>query len=142
MGFGMPLDHDPLFFRQLQDVYNSPYYLSMLMLADSLGFKFDDVTWSVERALAPEEFEAAAGTFPAGGVAGVRGEFIGWVNERPAITMIFFWQLLSGVNPDWPAGDGKWEIKITGDPSIEASVAVTTKFDTTRRYRSSPPIPR
>jgi 4-hydroxy-tetrahydrodipicolinate reductase len=131
MGFGLPVDYDPLFFRQLAVVNDNPYHLPLRMLADHTRLELDNVTWEREVALAPSEFETAAGSFPAGGMAATRGVLTGWWRERPAITMTFVWRLSHEVAPEWPVEDS-WTVKIVGDPTIEADLKVTTAFGTGR----------
>ncbi|WP_414900200.1 hypothetical protein ACMT1E_10815 [Sphingomonas flavalba] len=132
MGFGLPESYEPLFHKQLAGGKDNPYYLSMRVVADAIGLTIDDLQWKREVALAPHAFTVAAGEFPAGGVAAVRGEFIGLSGGKPAISMIFIWRLEDSVRPDWPTGDGIWGVRIDGDPRIEAEVRISTQFDAGR----------
>jgi 4-hydroxy-tetrahydrodipicolinate reductase len=42
------------------------------------------------------------------------------------------WRLTDDVRPDWPFGHCKWEVEITGDPSIRAEMELATETDAKR----------
>jgi 4-hydroxy-tetrahydrodipicolinate reductase len=126
LGFGMPPDYVSNFDRVMSDVFESPFYISMRMLADALGIELDDVRYSRENALADQAFSIAAGSVEAGTVAAMKLHLDGILKDRVVIAFEFVWRVSNQVATDWPTGDSRWLVQVTGDPTIESSLKLAT----------------
>jgi 2,4-diaminopentanoate dehydrogenase len=68
----------------------------------------------------------------AGTVVATRFWFTGRSAGRPLVTIEYVWRLTDDVRPDWPVGHCKWQVEITGDPSIRAEMELSTETDAKR----------
>jgi hypothetical protein len=96
---------------------------AVMMVADGLGCAVDDVngvTSEMETALAATDHETAAGTVPAGTVAGQRWRWAATVAGRPLVEQETVWRMHRDVAPEWPTGD--WSIAIDGEPPMHLSL--------------------
>jgi 4-hydroxy-tetrahydrodipicolinate reductase len=109
---------------------NSVYYLPLRMVTDSLGAVCEDAQFSYRYALADEAFDAAIGRVPKGAVVGIDGRLSGRVGAREVIEYRFIWKMVD--QGDWPTGDGRYLLRIDGDPLIESEVNISTKTDSGR----------
>jgi 4-hydroxy-tetrahydrodipicolinate reductase len=133
IGFGLgPDEPSAVDQRNRADVYESPYYLSLRMLADALGVELDEARYHREVAVTEHDFEIAAGTIEAGTVAAMKFVFDGIVNGRSAITLQIVWRVSDEVAPEWPVGDSKWLLRVEGDPTIDSEFTLATKEDAAR----------
>ena len=131
MGFGQ-LPDAPSF---LDDMHNdrakSPFYTSLLMVADALRFELEDVRYTREVALAPEAFDIAFGRIEAGTIAAVKISFGGIAKGREVLLNEFVWRVSDTVRPDWEVGD-KWIMHLEGDPTLDCVVHARTQLDAKR----------
>lgn len=131
MGFGQSPDADSLLDWMHNDRSRSPFYTSLLMVADALRFELDDVRYTREVALEPEGFDIPFGRIEAGTIAAVRIEFAGIANGRDVLVNEFVWRVSDDVAPEWETGD-KWVMKIEGDPTMDCVVHARTQQDAQR----------
>lgn len=87
------------------------------MVADGLGVELDEITEETERAHAPSDLKAAAGTVRQGTVAGQHWEWAGVKNGKKVIVHETVWRMHRDVAPDWPQGDHSVIVK--GEPNIK-----------------------
>lgn len=128
MGFGKPLTEIPMLFQP--GVLGIAWGCALRQLAAGLGITLDRILESYEREPAAEAFDIAAGHIPAGGVAAVRFEITGIVDERPAIVIEHVTRLRSDLRADWaqPAQPGgSYRIEITGEPSYVVDICPTSR---------------
>jgi 4-hydroxy-tetrahydrodipicolinate reductase len=132
MGFGLPPDFDAEMYKLYADPPNSPYAASLAMVAHALGAELDSITYEREVATLDVPLEVAAGTMDAGTVVATRFWFTGHFAGRPLVTIEYVWRLTDDVRPDWAFGHCKWQVEITGDPSIRAEMELATETDAKR----------
>jgi 4-hydroxy-tetrahydrodipicolinate reductase len=102
------------------------------MVANALGAELDSITYEREVATLEVPLEVAAGTMDAGTVVATRFWFTGHSAGRPLVTIEYVWRLTDDVRPDWAVGHCKWEVEVTGDPSIRAEMELATETDAKR----------
>ncbi|HEY6533357.1 MAG TPA: hypothetical protein VIY72_13700 [Acidimicrobiales bacterium] len=132
IGFGIAPDEPAPLDQSFEDIYHSPFYLSMRMLAEGIGIELDDVRYHRERAVADHPVTMAAGTLEAGTVAVMRFHVEGYVGDRLVLDFQYVWRMSDDVAPDWPRGDSRWLVRIDGDPLIESEIDLTTTVGTGR----------
>jgi 2,4-diaminopentanoate dehydrogenase len=132
MGFGLPPEFDVEMYKLYADPPNSPYAASLAMVARALGAELDTITYEREVATIDVPLEVAAGVMKPGTVVATRFWFTGHVGGRPLVTIEYVWRLTDDVRPDWPTGHCKWEVEITGDPSIRSEMEFATQTDAKR----------
>lgn len=132
MGFGLPPDAPNAVDAIMGDVYESPFYLSMRMIADGLGIELEDVLFHRDVAVATEPLTIASGTIDAGTVAATRFHYQGIRHGRPAITLEWIWRTTDDVAPDWPVGDARWILRVDGNPSVNSEIDISTTEDAGR----------
>ena len=132
IGFGLPPDVETPLDRQLADVRESAFYLSLRMIADALGVELDDVVYHREVALADAPITIAAGVIAAGTVAAMKMHLDGIRDGRVLIALEWVWRVSDDVAPGWPAGDSRWLLTIDGDPRVESELLLATDQDAGR----------
>jgi hypothetical protein len=132
MGFGLPPGFDAEMYKLFADPSNSPYAASLAMVAHALGAVLDSITYEREVATLDVPLEVAAGVMEAGTVVATRFWFTGVSGGRPLVTIEYVWRLTDDVRPDWAVGHCKWEVEVTGDPSIRSEMALETETDAKR----------
>jgi hypothetical protein len=123
MGFGRPPETPvPLANPKL---VGATFRAPILLVADGLGARVDDFSFTREVAVADRDFSIAAGEIRSGTVAAQRFGFTGIVAGRPAITVEHVTRVGRDQAPHWPTGRG-WRVRIEGAPSmaLEATIAV------------------
>jgi 2,4-diaminopentanoate dehydrogenase len=131
MGFGQSPEAPSLLDNMHTDRSRSPFYTSLLMVADALRFELEDVRYTREVGLAPEPFDIAYGTIEAGTIAVVKISFVGFAKGRDVLVNQFVWRVSDTVRPDWEVGD-KWIMHIEGDPTFDCTVRARTQLDAKR----------
>jgi 2,4-diaminopentanoate dehydrogenase len=131
MGFGLspgqvtPLDEMHLDWR------TSPFYASMLEMADAMGLVIETVRYAREEGLTEHDIEVAVGTFEAGTVVVNKMTYTGVVGGHDFFVHSWVWRTTDDVHAEWGVGD-HWECDIVGDPNIHSSLALSTSFDAGR----------
>lgn len=131
MGFGKSPDEPSLLDPMHSVKENSPFFSSLLMVADALRFELEDFRYEREVGLATEDFEIAFGTIRAGTIAVTKIRFVGIAKGRDVLVNEFVWRVSDDVRPDWGVGD-RWNMKIIGDPTMECEVQARTQLDAKR----------
>jgi hypothetical protein len=128
MGFGKPLDEVPMLLQP--GVLGIAWGCAIRQVAAGLGITIDEITDSYVREPAPEAFDIAAGHIPKGGVAALRFEIRGMVDDRPAIVIEHVTRLRHDLRPDWPQPaqpGGSYRVEIVGEPSYAADICPSSR---------------
>ncbi len=131
MGFGKSPDEPSLLDGMHSVKENSPFFTSLLMVADALRFEFDDFRYEREVGLAEQDFDIAFGTIRTGTIAVTKIRFVGIAKGRDVLVNEFVWRVSDDVRPDWGVGD-RWVMTIEGDPTMECVVQAHTQLDAKR----------
>jgi hypothetical protein len=112
---------------------------SMAMVADGLGRPMDDLTATLEAAVATQDIPHRRGVVRAGTVAGQHYEWTAWSAGKPLITYHCFWIMgQEHVHPRWDCGDSGYRVIIEGDPPMEVSMKGPVGADGARAYLGLP----
>jgi len=128
MGFGRSLDEVPMLLQP--GVLTFAWGTAIRQLAAGLGVEVDEITQSIQREPAPEDFDIAVGRVPKGTQAALQFEIRGMVNGRPAIVIEHVTRLRPDLRPDWPQpadGGGSYRIEITGEPSYAVDIVPSSR---------------
>ncbi len=116
MGFG----RTPKAFKASSERYASwltgLFEESIQMVADGIGLKLDSIDARFSKALAPRDFEVAAGKINKGTVAAQRWEWAGKVGRKKRIVHETIWRVHDSMCDEWPRGNHS--ITIKGDPNM------------------------
>ena len=92
---------------------------SLRVTAEAMGLPLDDVRASGEVAVAAHDVEIAAGTVPAGTVAGQRTIVTGFHDGRAVIGFRSNWYVTADLDPVWDVALGTgWRITVEGDAPL------------------------
>lgn len=116
MGFG----RTPGAFKQNSERYadwlTGLFRESIQMVADGIGLKLDRIDASFRKALAPRDFEIAAGRIGKGTVAAQRWEWSGRTGRRKRIVHETIWRAHASMCDEWPRGNHS--VTIRGAPNM------------------------
>jgi hypothetical protein len=121
MQFGKPGHAVPP--TKLDPVKVGSFGAPLLMIADALGAKIDEVIFELEPAIAEAGYETAVGRIEAGTVSGKRMSFTAMIEGKPKIKIEHVTRMGPHVRPDWPKGRG-WYVTAQGAPSFKLSAEV------------------
>jgi len=110
-------------------VLEGAFYTSMKMVADGTGLEIDDVRHTVEGRPTSVPIDIATGRIEAGRVAVVRNHVCAYRRGRVVIDNQWVWRVSDDVAPEWPAGNGAWEVRIEGDPNFATRLESNTSMD-------------
>jgi 4-hydroxy-tetrahydrodipicolinate reductase len=123
-GFGRPLDYEAPLLRP--GMLKGGWGGMVLLLADALGVRLDEIREEHERLPAPDSFDTAMGRIERGTCAGVRFEVQGIVDGRPALVAAHVNRLRDDIGPDWDRlSAGKrsgYKIEVKGSPSFTCEI--------------------
>jgi len=123
-GFGKPLDFAAPLLQP--GVVKGGWGGMVLLLADALGMKLDEMREECERLPAPDTFETAMGRIEKGTCAAVRFEVQGIVAGRPALVAAHVNRLRDDVGPHWDRLSGNkksgYKIEVRGSPSYTCEI--------------------
>lgn len=123
-GYGRPLDYAAPLLQP--GMLKGGWGCMVLMLADALGVRIDEIREEHERLPAPETFETAMGTIEEGTCAGVRFEVQGIVDGRPALVAAHVNRLRQDIGPEWDRLSGDkhsgYKIEVAGSPSLTCEI--------------------
>lgn len=125
MGFGRPMEETPLLLQP--GVLSLAWGSVVRQLAAGLGIELDTVTQDYERLPAPETFDIASGTIPAGTAAALRFEVRGMVGDRAVTVLEHVTRLRADLAPDWPQparAGGSYRVEVTGEPHYTLDLAM------------------
>lgn len=122
MGFGKPLDHDPLLL--LPGVLGLAWGGAVHAIAAGLGVAVEELRETHERWAATETFTVPSGTIEKGTMAGLRFEVQGIVGGEPRIIVEHVTRMHDTAAPDWPkpGGEGSYRVLLDGDPNIKVEL--------------------
>jgi hypothetical protein len=100
---------------------------SVLMVADGLGARIEEITETCELALAETDLHPAAGRIAAGTVAGQHWTWAARIAGAERIVHETVWRMDAGVAPHWPQGANS--VLIDGDPRIQVALPETWLTD-------------
>jgi 4-hydroxy-tetrahydrodipicolinate reductase len=126
LGFGRPLDEQPMLFApgRLRFVWGGP----VAMVARGLGVELDEIRERVWRHPSPETWRIPGfGTIAQGSAEAFRFELAGVVGGREAIVLEHVTRLRPGSAPQWAQGrcGPGYYVRVDGDPQIDCHVACT-----------------
>lgn len=92
-------------------------------LGHGLGLALDDMVQTRDFALAPDDFDIAAGRIARGTIAGQRWRWTGLVAGEARLVQETYWITGCELGPGWPAAtsidnDTEWRVTIEGTPSL------------------------
>jgi hypothetical protein len=124
MGFGKPLDHDPLLL--IPGVLSMGWGPVVRVLAAGLRMEVEELREVHERRATETTFDIPSGRVPAGTTAAMRFEVQGIVGGRPALVVEHVTRLRDDLAPDWPTptGSGCYRILIEGSPSLACELTL------------------
>jgi 2,4-diaminopentanoate dehydrogenase len=125
LGFGRDPDDARANPSPLIHTMESIFRESMLLLADALGVDSDETTTVFDVAVAKRDLEVRSGRISKGTVAGMRHEWITWSGGDPVIVFRSFWKMDDDLDPYWDYGTNKYQVIITGLPSMRVELAPT-----------------
>lgn len=127
MGFGRPLGEVSLQFKP--GMLTAAWGPTIRQLAKGFGIDLEAITEWFEQEPAPETFEVAAGTIPAGSVAAVRFQVSGVADGKDVIVIDHTTRLDPRLRPEWPQPGqegGSYRVEIAGEPSYRVEICPTS----------------
>jgi 4-hydroxy-tetrahydrodipicolinate reductase len=131
MGFGQSPDAPAPLDTMHSTPETSPFYASLAMTADAIGFGLEDYRYEREVGLAEETFEVKAGSIERGTIAVVKMGVYGIARGRDVLINEWVWRISDDVRPEWGIGE-QWSMRIEGDPSMTLSMEPRTRLDSGR----------
>ena len=131
MGFGNDPDAPSPLDTMHMTKETSPFYASLVMTADAVGFELEDYRYERQVGLAEETFEVDAGVVERGTIAVVKMGMYGVAKGRDVLANEWVWRINNDVRPDWGIGE-YWSIDIEGDPSMKLMFEARTRLDSKR----------
>jgi 2,4-diaminopentanoate dehydrogenase len=131
MGFGQPPDAPAPLDAMHSTPETSPFYASLLMTADAIGFELEDYRYEREVGLADRTFEVEAGVIERGTIAVVKLGVFGIARGRDVLANEWVWRVSDEIRPDWGIGE-YWSMEIEGDPSMRLTCEPRTRLDSGR----------
>jgi hypothetical protein len=124
MGFGMPLDYQPLL--ATPGGPTAAWGPSIHMIADALGVEIEEFREVYERVPTDRRLEVASGVIEPGTCGAMMIQTIGVVRGRDAIVIEHVNRMAPDLGPQWQtaARDGVYRVEITGDPDITCDMAL------------------
>jgi len=123
-GFGRPLDYAAPLLQP--GMLKGGWGGMVVLVADALGMRLDEIREEHERLPAPESFETAMGKIERGSCAAVRFEVQGIVDGRAAIVAAHVNRLRDDIGPAWDRlSAGKrsgYKIEVRGSPSFTCEI--------------------
>jgi len=122
MGFGQPLDSNPLLL--LPGVLSLAWGGVVKVLAAGLGVEIDELREVHERRGAPRDIDLGFGVVEKGTTAAMRFEVQGIVNGEVRIVLEHVTRLADDLCPDWPQpiGESGYRVIVTGNPTYTCDV--------------------
>ncbi|MDO3635688.1 NAD(P)H-dependent amine dehydrogenase family protein [Mycolicibacterium arseniciresistens] len=121
MGFGYPIDQPDL--PAITEKGSWIFREAVLLVADALGARLDEVRCSVDYAQTTEDLELPGGwTIGKGCVAGVDVRWQGVIGGREVIEVRGRWRKGQSLDPDWPMDFG-YTVEVQGRPTIRTTLS-------------------
>ncbi len=123
-GFGRPLDYPAPLLQP--GMIKGGWGCMVLLVADALGVRLDEIREEHERLPAPASFDTAMGRIAQGTCAAVRFEVQGIVDGRPMIVAAHVNRLRDDIAPHWDRLSGArrsgYKIEVRGSPSFTCEI--------------------
>ena len=116
---------------------------SLRLVGDAVGMPLDSVESSGEVATAIRDVEIAAGTVPAGSVAGQRMTVVGRRNGEELITFSATWYCSAELDAAWDLRASGWRVTVDGDCPLDMELRCRSRSSRWRRRRPAtrPTVP-
>jgi 2,4-diaminopentanoate dehydrogenase len=112
MGYGQ----DPSTFDPMRWSYGGESFgPSLRLIGDAIGMPLESIESSGEVATATRDIEIAAGTIPAGTVAGQRMNVVGRHGGSDLLSFSATWYCSTEIDADWDLRPGGWHVTVEGD---------------------------
>lgn len=127
MGFGYPIDQPDL--PAITEHGSRIFREAVLLVADALGARLDEVRCRVDYAQTTEDLELPGGwTIGEGCVAGVDVRWQGVIGGREVIEVRGQWRKGQSLDPDWPMDFG-YTVEVEGRPTIKTTLSFSPPPD-------------
>jgi hypothetical protein len=90
------------------------------MVAHGIGVPTEETTSDLDTWVGETDLETAAGTVPAGTVAGQRFRWAAVLDGHEVVRQETVWRMHDDAAPDWPRGD--WSVSIEGEPKMRITL--------------------
>ncbi|MDB6060896.1 MAG: hypothetical protein JWM78_999 [Verrucomicrobiaceae bacterium] len=125
MGFGYePNDPTPVFSNV--DLVGDTWRHSAMLMADTLGLKYDRIENFRNVAVTDRDLHVACGTIPKGTVGAMNFGVRVIADGKTRIVLQHYTRMAEHLAPEWPSGDG-WTVLMEGEPSISAKIEIGTE---------------
>ena len=91
-------------------------------LADAIGLSLDNVTTTIEYALATRPVDIAIGRIEAGTIGAIRMAVRGWRMGEEILTRYSLWYVTRDTDPAWEYRDSGWRVQVKGDTSLDIAI--------------------
>jgi 2,4-diaminopentanoate dehydrogenase len=133
MGYGQ----DPSTFDPMRWSYGGEAFgPSLRLMGDALGMPLDSVESGGEVATAIGDIEIAAGTIPAGTVAGQRMNVVGRHRGHELLSFSATWYCSTEIDADWDRRPGGWHVTVEGDCPLDMDLRLDIPLE--RMAESTP----
>jgi 2,4-diaminopentanoate dehydrogenase len=109
---------------------------SLRQVADAVGLPLDTVSSTGEVAVATRDIHMAAGTIPAGTVAGQRMTVSGLRHGHELMSFSATWYCSADLDADWDLRGGGWRVRVDGDCPLDVEIRLDVPLE--RMAESTP----
>ena len=102
---------------------------SLRLVAEAVGMPLDSVESTGEVAVATRDVTIAAGTIPAGTVAGQRMTVSGRRGGEELMSFSATWSCTTDLDADWDLRDGGWRVIVDGDCPLDLEIRLAIPLD-------------
>ncbi len=133
MGYGQ----DPSTFDPVRWSYGGEAFgPSLRLIGDAVGMPLDSVESTGEVATAVRDIEIAAGTIPAGTVAGQRMNVVGRHGGDELLSFSATWYCSTEIDASWDLRPGGWHVTVEGDCPLDMDLRLDIPLE--RMAESTP----
>ncbi len=126
MGYGKdPSTFDPLRWSHGAEAFGP----SLRLIGDALGMPLESVESTGEVATAVSDIEIAAGTIPAGTVAGQRMNVLGRHQGVELISFSATWYCSTEIDAAWDLQSGGWRVTVEGDCPLDMDLRLAVPLE-------------
>ena len=126
MGYGQdPSSFDPVRWSHGAEAFGP----SLRLIGDALGMPIDSVESTGEVATAVSDIEIAAGTIPAGTVAGQRMNVVGRHKGVDLISFSATWYCSTEIDAAWDLRPGGWRVTVEGDCPLDMDLRLAVPLE-------------
>ena len=126
MGYGQdPSTFDPQRWSHGADAFGP----SLRLIGEALGMPLESVESSGEVATAVSDIEIAAGTIPAGTVAGQRMNVVGRHKGVELISFSATWYCSTEIDAPWDLRPGGWRVTVEGDCPLDMDLRLAVPLE-------------